>query len=134
MAGVAGRRRPGFVTRWREEFGASAADFTPIDYLGSETSLRHVIAAGWLFRPVFVEYRGCIKAVTEGDDVEELTDEEKKNIDHWYEYFDGDITKTEAMINLFNVNGVFASLASTEPYDEEYRDGAEITFYTRPVL
>ena len=103
------REVPRFVVEWRAGFGAGAEDFTPLDYLNQDQGVPFTIAAQWLFCPDFVEYRGCVVVVKNGDDEGNLTDQEKAGIDAWYDYFHGDIRNTESKANLLNIPDLFAS-------------------------
>ncbi len=96
---------PHFVAEWREGF--EPGDLTPLDYLSLDQGLAFTIAAQWLFCPNFVEYRGCVVVVKDGDDEGNLTDEHKKTIDDWLDYFREDIPSTEVKANLLHLSGVF---------------------------
>lgn len=114
---VQDRAVPRFVAEWRAGFGEDAKGLTPLDYLSANQGLPFAIAAQWLFCPDFVEYRGCVVVVKEGDDEGNLTDQEKAGIDAWYDYFHGDIRNTEAKANLLRIAGLFAS-TDEDPYEQ----------------
>ncbi|MCA1671343.1 MAG: hypothetical protein LC799_03775 [Actinobacteria bacterium] len=116
FASVRDREVPGFVTEWRAGF-EGGEDFTPLDYLNQDQGVTFTIAAQWLFCPNFVEYRGCVVVVKNGDDEGNLTDQNKANIDAWYEYFHGDIRSTEGKANLLHIADRFASIDVT-PYEQ----------------
>ncbi|MCA1673910.1 MAG: hypothetical protein LC799_17485, partial [Actinobacteria bacterium] len=104
---VRDREVPRFVAEWRAGF-EGGEDFTPLDYLSADAGLPFAIAAQWLFCPNFVEYRGCVVVVKNGDDEGNLCDQ-KENVDHWFDYFRGDIRNTEAKANLLRIAGLFGS-------------------------
>lgn len=114
---VQDRAVPRFVAEWRAGFGEDAKGLTPLDYLSANQGLPFAIAAQWLFCPDFVEYRGCVVVVKEGNDEGNLTDQEKAGIDAWYDYFHGDIRNTEAKANLLRIAGLFA-LTDEDPYEQ----------------
>lgn len=115
---VQDREIPHFIAEWRAEWvGEGVEDFTPLDYLSANHGLPFAIAAQWLFSPNFVEYRGCVVVVKNGDDEGNLTDGNKANIDDWYDYFHGDIRNTEAKANLLHIAGLFAS-TDEDPYEQ----------------
>lgn len=107
---VSDRGVPHFVAEWRAGFEPSGEEFTPLDYLSLEHGLTFTITGQWLFCPDFVEYRGCVVVVKDGDDKGNLTDEDRRAIDHWYDYFRGDIRSTEGKANLLHVAGLFTGL------------------------
>ncbi|MGH3937359.1 MAG: hypothetical protein ACRDTG_01785 [Pseudonocardiaceae bacterium] len=113
------REAPHFVVEWRAGFEPDGEDFTPLDYLSLDRGLRFTIAAQWLYCPNFVEYRGCVVVVKNGDDDGNLADQ-KNNVDHWYDYFHGDIPNTEAKANLFNIVGLFTGIEEIPYGDERY--------------
>lgn len=113
---VRDRDVPHFVAEWRAGF-EGGEDFTPLDYLNQDQGLPFTIVAQWLFCPDFVEYRGCLVVVKEGDDEGNLTDQEKAGIDAWYDYFHGDIRNTEAKANLLHIAGLFVSI-DEDPYEQ----------------
>ena len=115
---VQDREVPRFVDEWRAGFGEGAEGFSPLDYLNQDQGLPFTIAAQWLFCPNFVEYRGCVVVVKDGDDEGDLTDQEKAGIDAWYDFFHGDIRRTEAKANLLHIAGLFASTDVT-PYEQD---------------
>jgi hypothetical protein len=78
--------------------------------------LPFAIAAQWLFCPNFVEYRGCVVVVKNGDGEGNLGDQ-KENVEHWFDYFRGDIRNTEAKANLLRIAGLFVS-TDDDPYEQ----------------
>jgi hypothetical protein len=115
---VQDRAIPRFVAEWRAGFvGEGAEGLTPLDYLSANQGLPFAIAAQWLFCPDFVEYRGCVVVVKQGDDEGNLTDQEKAGIVAWLDYFHGDIRNTEAKANLLRIGGLFAS-TDEDPYEQ----------------
>jgi hypothetical protein len=107
----ANRPLPEFFVEWRSGFeNIVEEEFGPIDYLNRDKGGFFTVAAQWLFCPLMVEYRGCIAVIKASDGVRGLLDSRAHNIDGWYAKFDGDVPKTEFMINLLNIPDLFASV------------------------
>lgn len=95
------RRLPNFFLEWREEWGEAAVEtFTPRDYLDQEPGPRLLIAAGWLFCPETVEYRGAIFLAENFDPA---------NADTWFGELGGAPDRVEAMVNQVKLYDVFGN-------------------------
>jgi hypothetical protein len=103
---------PDFLTEWRE---ANGEDFTPISYLYQPDGTPFVIAAQWLYVPDFVEYRGGIfrTELPRG-----LSDGKRRNLDEWFNVFNGDIPKVENVGNLLSLWGSLLA-RDTDQFDED---------------
>jgi hypothetical protein len=100
------RTLPEFFVRWRTGWGPNAAGWTPIDYLNQDAALPATIAAGWLFSPPTVQYRGCVF----------LTDRfSAANVDEWFESYGDEPSRIEAVVNQVKLWDFFLN-AETEPY------------------
>lgn len=93
------RSTPGFVERWRADFGGSDS-LTPTAYIDNENAYPFIVAAAWLFCPETFDYRGGVF----------LAEARRDTIDHWMAYFSGDIRRTESMVNQTHMFDVFTNV------------------------
>jgi hypothetical protein len=103
---------PEFLAEWREVNGE---EFTPVAYLHQPEAVRFVIAAQWLYVPDFVEYRG---GIFRAELPLGLTDRRRKNLDGWFDKFNGDIPKVENVGNMLSLWGSLLS-SDTDQFDED---------------
>jgi hypothetical protein len=95
------RRLPKFFVDWCNQWeGRSSADFTLSDYINHQQGLTLVVAAGWIFCPATIEYRGGLFLVDRFN---------QKNVDQWLAQFDGDVGRTEVMVNQTKLYDLFGS-------------------------
>jgi hypothetical protein len=88
-----GERIPSFIADPRAMYGEG---YTPIDYLGGTDTLSYAMAAQWLFIPDFAVYRGGVfrTAFPMG-----LTERRRKNLDDWFDHYNGVRSRVEIMGN-----------------------------------
>jgi hypothetical protein len=95
------RRLPRFFVEWRDQWESATPDvLTPIDYLDQQGAPAIVVAAGWLFCPETVEYRGCIFLAERFDE---------GNVDTWFRQLDGIASEVEAMVNQTKLFDLFSN-------------------------
>ncbi len=100
------RPLPEFFMHWRAGWGAGAADWTPTDYLNQKTAIGPTIAAGWLFNPPTVRYRGRVF----------LTERfSASNVDDWFTRYPDEPTRIEAVVNAVVLWDYFVN-CDLEPY------------------
>ena len=104
----AGRPLPGFFLRWRAEWGDGAADWTPTDYLNQDTAIGATIAAGWLFNPTTVTYRGGVFLA------ERFA---ASNVDEWFERYPAEPSRIESVVNRVVLYDYFTN-CDTDPYED----------------
>ena len=104
----ADRPLPAFFLRWRADWGDGAADWTPTDYLNQETAIGATIAAGWLFNPPTVRYRGGVFLA------ERFT---ARNVDEWFLRYPNEIARIESVVNAVTLYDYFTN-CDTEPYED----------------
>ncbi|GLF92886.1 hypothetical protein [Streptomyces yaizuensis] len=76
------------IKEWRESFTGDGLDH--VDFLTDRTGVAEWLALSRVFRPQFVQRRGCVLwQRAAGDDL----------VDTWFEQFGGDIRAVEAFLN-----------------------------------
>ncbi|WP_305785972.1 hypothetical protein [Symbioplanes lichenis] len=106
MTGDPGRPLPQFFVRWRAGWGDSAAGWTPTDYLNQDTAVGPAIAAGWLFNPPTVRYRGGLF----------LADRfSAPAVDEWFERYPDESARIEAVVNAVTFFDLFVN-CDIDPY------------------
>jgi hypothetical protein len=99
---------PDFFVQWRSEWGESASAWRPTVYLNQEEALPAVIAAGWLFNPATVEYRGGVF----------LTDRfDPATVDEWFTQIPDDLGRIEAVVNAVTLFDLFVNV-DVGPYED----------------
>ena len=88
-----GERVPSFLVELRAKYGEG---YTAINYLGGLDALSYVMAAQWLYIPDFMAYRGGVfrTALPVG-----LTERRRKNLDDWFDHYEGTVASVELMGN-----------------------------------
>ena len=121
----AGRPLPDFFLRWRASWGDAAAAWTPTDYLNQEGAIGAAIAAGWLFNPSTVGYRGAIFLAERFD---------AKNVDEWFDRYPNEPARIESVVNTVALYDFFAN-CDTDPYEDSLQGlAADIGVCWRGVL
>jgi hypothetical protein len=104
----ADRPLPGFFVRWRAGWGDGAADWTPTDYLNQEAAIGATIAAGWLFNPSTVRYRGGVFLA------ERFA---APTVDEWFERYPKEPTRIESVVNNVTLYDYFTN-CDVDPYED----------------
>lgn len=103
------RPLPRFFIAWRDSWGETAKSWTVTDYLNQDFALPAVIAAGRLFNPDTVEYRGGVF----------LTDRfESSTVDKWIEQIPDGIGRVEAVVNQVSLFDFFAN-CNISPFEDD---------------
>jgi hypothetical protein len=115
MTGYSGERGQGterplpeFFLRWRSGWGDAAATWTPTDYLNQDSAVGATIAAGWLFNPTTVEYRGAVFLAERFD---------AATVDEWFGQYPGEPARIESVVNAVKLYDFFVN-ADIDPYDD----------------
>ncbi|MEE6258205.1 hypothetical protein [Plantactinospora sonchi] len=103
-----GRLLPGFFVEWRSGWGESASSWGPTDYLNQEAAVPAVVAAGWLFNPSTVGYRGGIFLRDRFD---------AATVDRWFSQFPDDPGRIEAVVNTVTLYDLFVNV-DLDPYED----------------
>ena len=107
-SGAGERPLPRFFVQWRSEWGDKAADWTPTDYLNQQSSIGPAIAAGWLFNPATVEYRGGVFLAERFS---------APNVDDWFERYPNEPSRIESVVNAVVLYDYFVN-CDTDPYED----------------
>ena len=102
------RPLPAFFLRWRAEWGESAADWTPTDFLNQDAGLAATIAAGWLFNPPTVRYRDAVFLAERFAGAV---------VDEWFERYPDEPGRIESVVNGVALYDFFAN-SDTAPYED----------------
>ncbi|MFI5936282.1 hypothetical protein [Actinoplanes sp. NPDC051494] len=101
------RPLPEFFLNWRSGWGDAAASWTPTDYLNQDSAIAATVAAGWLFNPSTVRYRGAIFLAERFN---------APNVDEWFERYPEESARVEAVVNTVALYDFFVN-ADTDPYE-----------------
>lgn len=104
----ADRPLPQFFLRWRAEWGDAAATWTPTDYLNQKCAVDAAVAAGWLFNPSTVRYRGAVFLADRFN---------VANVDEWFERYPTEPARIESVVNAVALYDFFAN-CETDPYED----------------
>jgi hypothetical protein len=104
----AARPLPKFFLRWRAGWGDSAVTWTPTDYLNQDSAVGATIAAGWLFNPTTVQYRGAVFLA------ERFA---AATVDEWFERYPNEPARIESVVNAVALYDFFAN-CDTGPYED----------------
>jgi hypothetical protein len=102
------RPLPDFFVRWRAGWGESAQSWLPVDYLNQDQAVPAAIAAGWLFNPSTVEYRGAVFLVDRFDPA---------TVDEWFEHIPNDPGRVENVVNQITLYDFFVN-CDLAPYED----------------
>jgi hypothetical protein len=119
------RPLPEFFVKWRDGWGDSAVTWTPTDYLNQDANVSATIAAGWLFNPSTVTYRGGVFLAERFN---------AANVDEWFERYPDEPSRIESVVNAVKLYDFFAN-CDTDPYEDSLAGlAADIGVCWRGVL